>query len=179
MSLELNFKVTEEQDRFYFIDETGKCNPLNKTGWGSKNDNISDVKSATISITPPKSKTSIELKLPKDFPSDSPLAYEILKFDLDLDKIVSGVWEFKYTVQMNSLETHVSTICCLFTRDIECCLISNLDSSFVLDVDNEEFKKANLNLSTLSAAKIAFCIEKFKESQKLIDQLNKVCNCKC
>jgi hypothetical protein len=128
MALVLKFDICQSGNckKLTMRETTGLYSAsVNTTGWGSPNHELTDVNSATLTITKPDSTTSTIDLTTHGFPTDN--TYYEYPFDstylgdATAAEIPDGVYKFVYTV-VAAGTTYTTTVLKLLHCQIECCV---------------------------------------------------------
>jgi len=188
MGLQLNFStcVINGCTQIRFQETTGFYSTANTGGWGTPNINLSDVLTATLTITPYNSTSTYNLNLLATtlFPTDnSSFTYDIPLSSIgNPSNIVDGKWLFVYTIT-DGTNTYTKSIYKYFYCNSECCVTSMLPDIDTCDCCKEtsEYKNYILAWTQLqSLKKAAACGDEtnFTAIKKIIDKLCLNSGCK-
>jgi len=189
MALQLNFSacVINGCTQIQFKETTGYYSAANTGGWGTPNSELTDVLTATLSVTPYGSTTTyvIDLLATTLFPTDnSSFTYDIPLSDIGSPtSIVDGQWLFVYTVD-DGTTVYTKSIYKYFFCNTECCvtdMLAALDLSCDCCKETSDYKNYILAWTQLqSLKKAAACgdSDNFTAIKKIIDKLCLNSGCK-
>lgn len=187
LNLKFDLCVVNACTQLRFSETTGVYSTANLGGWGTPNINLSDVLTATLTITPYNSTTiyAIDLLATTLFPTDnSSFTYDIPLSSIgNPSNIVDGKWLFVYTIT-DGTNTYTKSIYKYFYCNLECCvtnMLAALDLSCDCCKDSLEYKNYILAWTQLqSLKKAAACGDEtnFTAIKKIIDKLCLNSGCK-
>lgn len=184
--LSLNFEICQVGacKNLVFSETTGNYDvTYNPTGYGAPNIELTDVATATLSITDPTGTVSTLDMMSHGFPTD----------DLTIDGytitsttvLPDGQWTFTYTITTNLLpsETYVKTINKLFYCNAECCVTKMLTTVDTCDCCNDNtalnnYVKVSTFLESLKKAATCGDVLNFSNILKIVNKLCKNSGCK-
>lgn len=201
MAVQIKTSIISTQDGvFSFSENTGAYNVGNTTGWGSPNEDISNVLSSKLDVFLPDPETYLPTSSyqiidtaegfePPLYPTtDSSVIFNItgqmLGYGLS-SKVPDGIYEIVYTVLVDagglgiSTETLTNRTYRLMTAQVECCL-SKIAVSGINEMSgcNCPGKLSNFELGMLmvQAAKYAIECGNVTAAGKALSRAKEICN---
>lgn len=191
MSVTLNFIIeeTDNSRELIFKETTGAYDAFNNTdGWGSPNEDTSDVTSLTLTITFPNGDEVVLNKATFiklfSFPTTNTSQELVLNTeDLGLEpdgQFVDGVYTFSYVAETASA-TYTTEHKVFISGKIRCCVYKKLASVKITDCNCDSSEKLDaLEAFTFYRALIANASSGNEEKyDDLLEVTNKLCKDEC
>lgn len=185
-NIQTKFLIEENTNSksFNFTELTGQFSTNNLTGWGSPNEEISNIDSVKLKILMPNEENFIEIDLSDMFPSaDSSIVKTITNTDVGLsstDSLPDGTWYFEYIVVMSD-STITSTNYFFFYAGVACCLnnkIKDFDLCVVIDLcNNKEIKNTFTMVYLLKAAEFSAECGNKNKANSILNIIENFCSC--
>ena len=176
---------------FSITDTTGTYDVNHLTAWGTPNPGISDVDTATLTVTfPDTSSTTLDLLTLSSglFPNTSDVSYEVTMGNLGLSgsSLTDGVYTFTYEVTGDTNNgsdvlawSSSKTIYVLFDCQTRCCLDSlftSITSDECQSCNNAILDRVTKAYMYLESAQNAACCGSIRRSTKLLNAAQFLCN---
>jgi hypothetical protein len=183
MAVQLKISTEERENSFVVYDCTGEWSGDNKGGYGGLNPKITDITKAISEIEPPKSSKPypFSIDVTGDIPNKEGIGFEVFPSQVQLQKITSGKWKFKYTVTMTgkggSNITKTAYLTDVFINDITCC-IDALSPALTANPFKSPKEVKILELSNLlENANGLVEAGSYDKADDIIDYMNGQCKC--
>lgn len=181
MALQLDFTNAHSADctELVVTDNTGDYSALNPAGFGTPNTDRSAITSATLDITMPDG--TLVAGIVATLPSINPTETVITGLELGLSSgvvLADGVWTIKY-LMTDGTSNFSTTKQFLRYCNIQCCLdklVAQIDFDTDCNCENDLILKTALMQTLLTAAISAASCYKTKRANKLLTNLQQLCN---
>lgn len=189
MAVSLSIKVCQDcrLNRLLLTELTGAYSASNTGGWGTPNVDISDVDTATLTLTGHDGTQYDPIDLISDFPSDdNTFSYAIMPADLGLvagTPIPGGIWIADYQVTgiasgtpFNYKARKIFAVLC----SVECCVDEKMSAIDPLcGCTSGAQKKSVQTMIALWGIQFAMSCGKVSQARSLYDRLVAICNNNC